>query len=342
LSGWLYLVAVAIYLVFFGLFVRFFIWKRHAEQTYWRRRPALDLEVLNREASRRGKELPFISVLIPARNEADVIGRTIDHMCRLIYPPSRYEVVVITDEKERLARDEMRERAICAALASLKGETDGAQGRMLVLALLARLAQEHWQPGTRLGRALGWQPAVRLDPREERGLVREMAWTILQHRGAARPGQLMFLVRRAFNGSGPEVARRAYPLYLAATLPVVLAYLHLTRQAVRPVWLRLSHTVLPLEGATSPDVVLSLAAGVARGLVRQLVACRRSGSLAAVLEDVFPECFPTTQDVVQVRVAALAGREVPRVRQVEVPYDFDGSLGAGARDAWFPPPKAGR
>lgn len=331
MPDWLYLVAVAIYLVLFGLFVRFFIWKRYAEVTYWRRRPALTLEMLEREASRRGKELPFISVLVPARNEADVIARTIQHMVRLIYPPSRYEVVVITDEKERMARDAMRPHAVAAALASLKGEPEPArgvdQGRLLVLGLLVRLGQEHWQPGGRLARALGWESSVRLEPREERDLVREIAWSILQHGGAARPSQLMFLVRRAFNGVGVEAARRAYPFYLAAALPVTLAYLHLTGRPIRPVWSRISRTVVPLDGAVSRDVVLSLAGGVARSLVRQVAEHQRRGSLAAMLEELVPECFPTTHDVVQACADALSGRGGPRLRQVEVPYDFDGALG---------------
>ncbi|MDI6893987.1 MAG: glycosyltransferase [Bacillota bacterium] len=343
MPGWLYLVAVAMYLVFFGLFVRFFIWKRHADRTYWHRRPALSLEMLSREASRLGKELPFVSVLIPARNEADVIGRTIEHMGRLVYPPSRYEVVVITDQKERTARDAMRTPAVAAALASLKREPEpargGGQGCLLVLGLLVRLGQEYWQPGTRLGRALGWHPSLRLGPREERGLVREIAWGILQHGGAARPGQLMFLVRRAFNGAGPEVARRAYPLYLAAALPVVLAYLHLTGRAVRPVWLRISHTLLPLEGPVSRDVVLSLAGGVARGLVRQMAKRRHGGALPAMLEELVPECFPTTGDVVRACVAALDCRGGPRVRQVEVPYDFDGALGGSCTGHLVPSTK---
>ncbi|MDI6823752.1 MAG: glycosyltransferase [Bacillota bacterium] len=339
MPDWLYLVAVAIYLVFFGLFVRFFLWKAYAERTYWRRRPALDLRMLEEAARRRGKELPFISVVVPARNEADVIGRTIDHMCGLTYPPSRYEVVVVTDGKERMARDETRPSALEAARATLLGAPEpprgGEQGRLLVLGLLVRLAQEWWQaraaagPARQPGAAAGGNPGalpVLLDAREERALVREMAWSIVQHRGSVRPRHLLFLARRAYNGWGLEVARRAYPFYLGAAVPVVLAYLRLTGQPLRPVWLRLCHVVLPARGPLAREKVLALAAPVARRLVRQVVACRRTGQLSALLEEVFPECFPTTGDVVRARVAALADRLVPRVREVEVPYDFDGRV----------------
>lgn len=42
-------------------------------------------------------EYPMVSVLIPAHNEAMVIGRTIDAMARLIYPKERLEIIVIND-----------------------------------------------------------------------------------------------------------------------------------------------------------------------------------------------------------------------------------------------------
>ncbi len=40
---------------------------------------------------------PTVSILIPAHNEALVIGDTLEAMCRLSYPIDRYEVIVIND-----------------------------------------------------------------------------------------------------------------------------------------------------------------------------------------------------------------------------------------------------
>ncbi|HHY96213.1 MAG TPA: glycosyltransferase, partial [Firmicutes bacterium] len=332
-GSYLYLVAVAIYLVFFGLFIRFFIWKRYADRCYWNRRPLLDVAKVREEAVRRGKEVPRFSILIPARNEADVIARTVDHMCRLQYPADRYEVVVVTDQKERLAREEVRPRLVAEAVSSLGGRGTApalgeaeaaasgaqaaggrarpvgsrAQASMLALGLLTRCGQAHWQPGSRLSRTLGWVPGTRLPAEAERNLVRELAWHIVHHRGKVSPGRLLFLVRRAYNGSPVEWARRAYPCYLAASLPVVVAYLHLLRQPIRPVLSRLARKVLPLPAATSRQVVLALSGAVARHIVREVVRLRRAGALAAALDEVFPESFPTTQDVVQASLRKLAG-----------------------------------
>lgn len=43
----------------------------------------------------------FFSILIPARNEANVIYKTLEHMCRICFPRSQFELWVITDEKEK-------------------------------------------------------------------------------------------------------------------------------------------------------------------------------------------------------------------------------------------------
>jgi len=45
----------------------------------------------------RGDVTPFVSLVIPAYNEASVIARKIDNSLRLDYPGDRLEIVVITD-----------------------------------------------------------------------------------------------------------------------------------------------------------------------------------------------------------------------------------------------------
>lgn len=43
----------------------------------------------------------FFSILIPARNEALVIEQTIQHLCQIQFPPTQYEIYIITDAKEK-------------------------------------------------------------------------------------------------------------------------------------------------------------------------------------------------------------------------------------------------
>lgn len=102
----LYLITVAMYVLVLVLFLRYFMWKHYACKHYWNRRPRLTIDDVMNLASEKSSSLPYFSILIPARNEADVIANTIEHMAKLNYPTDRFEIIVITDEKELLARRE--------------------------------------------------------------------------------------------------------------------------------------------------------------------------------------------------------------------------------------------
>lgn len=54
-------------------------------------------------AFQKEKDIPFILILVPARDEAEVIANTLHCLARLDYPRQHYAVMVITDERERSA-----------------------------------------------------------------------------------------------------------------------------------------------------------------------------------------------------------------------------------------------
>ena len=56
------------------------------------RRDAWDTPILP-----RGMDWPAVSILVPARNEARVIVRTVEHLCALDYPPDRMEIIIVDD-----------------------------------------------------------------------------------------------------------------------------------------------------------------------------------------------------------------------------------------------------
>lgn len=107
-----YLVAIGLYLVFFFLFIRFFLWKAYADRKYWNNRLPLSIEKVAEIAEKAGRLFPKISVVIPARNESPVIRRTLEHMFSLRYPADRWEIVVATDEKEAAAAAAARPRLV--------------------------------------------------------------------------------------------------------------------------------------------------------------------------------------------------------------------------------------
>lgn len=96
----IYIIAVFLYLFFFVLFLRYFFWMNYSNKYYWSRRRPLSLLDLKRIAREKNKKIPMFSILVPAREEAQVIGQTIENLAKLNYPHNLLEIIVITDEKE--------------------------------------------------------------------------------------------------------------------------------------------------------------------------------------------------------------------------------------------------
>ena len=63
-------------------------------------RPRPTLEQVRAIADELGRPLPFVLILVPARNEAAVITNTVNRLANVDYPRQRYAVMVITDERE--------------------------------------------------------------------------------------------------------------------------------------------------------------------------------------------------------------------------------------------------
>jgi len=118
------LCAVAVYAVFFVLFARFFWWKHLSWRDHFGPRPSLTVSALRAMAAERGRELTRFTILVPARNEAAVIGKTLEHMSHLDYPASHYDVLVVTDAKEQAEAATSRRAAVDAVMAALGRRSD--------------------------------------------------------------------------------------------------------------------------------------------------------------------------------------------------------------------------
>lgn len=100
MSQILYLISLFFALLVIFLFIRYLYWGFKARLTHWKRIENLSLDLLRKEAQEHGMDLPFFSIMVPARDESAVIADTIEHLAHLNYPKNRYEIVVITDGKE--------------------------------------------------------------------------------------------------------------------------------------------------------------------------------------------------------------------------------------------------
>jgi len=118
----LYMATVVVYFLALLLFMRMLIRGQWAERTYWRKRPKLSLDELQKQYC--GRTLPRITILVPAYNESEVIGNTIDHLVGLCYPADLLEILVVTDEKELHAKAGLTTQDVVQyKLAELAGKT---------------------------------------------------------------------------------------------------------------------------------------------------------------------------------------------------------------------------
>ncbi|MBT9175834.1 MAG: hypothetical protein DDT20_00134 [Firmicutes bacterium] len=215
----IYLVAVAMYVVLFLMFCRFFLWKRYSEGRYWRVRPALNEAGILALAAKNGKEVPFFSILVPARNEAQVIEKTVRHMFALNYPKTAYEIIVVTDEKEALEGARLRPIVVRETLAFMGGklpeEARRTDVRVLTLGVLSEMALREYR--TRDLRDHAWlTPLVltRGDTWHCWDIIATLAGDLIAARGRLSIGRVFCLLRRAFPECDDKEIARLYPISL--------------------------------------------------------------------------------------------------------------------------------
>lgn len=331
---------LGLHAILFLLFLRLFLWKRHAEQSHWFPEPRLTLaEVLTR-ARERGAELPFISIFIPAREEREVIERTLRHLVQLEYPPDRWEVIVITDEKEEWAARRQRE-ALAAALAAEGRDPrhwPHGEAETAFLALLCRLALEAARRAQRRADGL-LDRLLALPPHQQEELLLDAVADLWQQGAPRRPARWFDGVRHRLSRQWPSLASPALAaaVFLLA-VGVLAAARRLRGDVVEEDLLR------QLLCAARPHPSRRLAAWLVRHVpawvIRRLEQLRRSGQLAAAVQAACAVAWPTTQEVVGRCLQELSRRsDVPPVKHASVPFDYDGLLDGGCTGREVPSTK---
>ncbi|MBP2016867.1 cellulose synthase/poly-beta-1,6-N-acetylglucosamine synthase-like glycosyltransferase [Symbiobacterium terraclitae] len=330
-AEWVYLVAVGLHLFFFGLFLRLLWWKRYADVTYWRHRPELSLDRLVKQAQSMGQALPRFSLIVPARNEADVIERTVDHLAGLTYPHDLYEVLVVTDAKEEQAAAQRRSTAVADAVAALRERRmpapDSTAGG-LVMALIAGMALDGiGEAARRLGPDEGIQHLRRIPAPLLRPIIWEAALRLLR-KGAGSPEyRLLRTLRSRLPDLGQEPLQRAYAALLSLAIPCAVAFASLRGEDGAALGRRLATLAAQAHHSLTRELIQSLCSALAADLMVRLERLAADPLLAERLAAAYREVYPTTQDIMARKVAEYAARPAaPAVRHVVVPVDFDGQL----------------
>ncbi len=331
-AQWLYTGLVAIYVVLFVLFSRMFYWRYYARKHYYNRRPVgLSEAMVANLAQEKGQEVPRISVFVPARNEADVIEKTVDHLAHLRYSPDHYEILIVTDEKEVQASDAERKQIVSNLTPFLLGESNwsgGERDEAVLLGVLSRLALEEAELAERkAGPHLSVRDLLALSPRHQREILRETAVALLSGKGKINRDQIVQTIRRCLPQTSVTQVERLYPTFLSLAIPTVMAALELKKEQDEKLAARIIAGAAQARQPLTQKVLTTLSETVSSHILRRAHGAT-ADKLAAWLSEACAEALPTTQEIVERKRMEFAGRRnMPTLKHVVVPYDFDGEMG---------------
>lgn len=331
----IYAITFTIYLVFFLLFARFFVWKSYSDRKYWNKRPHLSPETLAGTAKRLGKDLPFISIMVPARNESLVIENTIEHLLSLEYPKDSFEVVVVTDEKETLTSVEERDIVTHAATGVLMGQGDMRDlqpslvemARSVIVSCLSEFAlEEYLRKGGEKDELFGVPELCSLPETQRQSVVRDMASAIVGSQGAPRQKQLQAILKRTCPWLSEKDMGRVYPACLSVAVPVIAVYADLC-EGFSPRLLRktIRHVTLASHDLTT-DIIGRMANFIAGKVMGCVQRAYFDGTLETTIRSTLRVMYPTTQEIVDGAMFGLP-KTSPTLKHIVVPFDFDGKLG---------------
>ncbi|HLN61145.1 MAG TPA: glycosyltransferase [Symbiobacteriaceae bacterium] len=342
-AQWIYVALLALYAFLFLFFLRMFVWKYYADKRYYGQRPkGLSPASIADLAHEKGQDIPGISIFVPARNEADVIEKTIDHLSHLHYSCDHYEILVVTDEKETQAAEQERRQIVEKLTGFLAGEapwSNDEKADAVLIALLSRLALEEAQLAERkAGPHLSVRELLVLSPFHRQEILSSIAQTLLSDKGRIDRNRLHDQIRRTLpNGD----VGRLYPLFLSFAIPTVMAVNQLKKEQGEKLVARLMTEAAQARQPLTQKVLTAMSETVGSRIVRR-VQNAEPEKLAEWLEAACIEALPTTQDIVERKRRERAGhRNLPALKHVVVPWDFDGYID-GVCTGQFVPSTKGR
>lgn len=322
----IYLVILFVYLCLFFLFSRYFYYRYYSQKHHWRKRPLLSRKKVVKLAAALGKELPHFCIMIPAKNEAAVIEKTLNHMSQLDYPTDKYQVIVVTDQKELNEQRTEMNKTIAELSRKLTADQPAFDEteRVLVLAALSRIFVS--KSNTSWRRFYSWLlPNLRetMTVKRQEELLVSLANEIVRNRGKVPERRLY----KIFSIICPQLSRkqvqRVYPQFLALTLPLLAAFWELARQDPQEYRTIVASSTRVRE-RLSREVLCDLAALVG-GQVLAAFSEEFTGSRRdALLRELYRTYFPTTQDVVERWRSEHCSDAIPELKHYIVPVDFDG------------------
>jgi cellulose synthase/poly-beta-1,6-N-acetylglucosamine synthase-like glycosyltransferase len=345
-AQWLYVVVLCIYGILFLVFLRIFAWRHNAQKNFYDKRPqGLSSEQIAAQAEAQGSDVPRFSLFVPARNEADVIEKTVDHLSRLRYSHDHYEVIVVTDEKEVQAAAQERAQLIADLRSFLTGNSawNGSDRHDAVLfALLAHLSMEEGKAAERAHSApISVKELLKLPTAPRQEALQEIALALASGKWRRDREQLLGIIRRCFPALPEAEIAALYPLFLSLAIPAVITAAELKDEKWEGVSERMMTQAAEARQPLTKKVLTSLAELIATQIIKQVNDASEE-QLATWLKDACVWALPTTQEIVDRKRIQFAGdRSKPGLKHVVVPWDFDGYVD-GVCTGQFVPSTKGR
>lgn len=340
----MYILLLAVYAIMLLMFSRQFYWKYYAEKRYYGQRPTgLSEAMIAHMAHREGKEIPRFSVFVPARNEADVIEKTIDHLSQLNYSPDHYEVLIVTDEKEVQAAEQERAEVVRGLVAALSGDAalpTGEKSEAVLVSLMSRLALEEAQLAERkAGPQLSVREMLALSPHHRQQILQDISLTLLNGRGKIDRHRLCDIITRVIPTMPQGEELRLYPIFLSFAIPTVMAAIQFKKEQPEKIVTRLMTEAAQARQPLTQKVLTTLSETVSTRIGHR-VATASEEALTHWLNEACLQALPTTQEIVdRKRMEFAAKRDVPALKHVVVPWDFDGNVDGFCTDTVVPSTK---
>ncbi len=300
--------------------MRFFAWRTFATKNFWQRKSRISLEELKHLARLSGVGLPFFTIMVPARNESQVIGRTIENLMQLDYQHAFCEIAIVTDEKERQEHEKNRPHLVDELYGFLSKGAEGDPMSIQVVQFFLAYIITNLPLGELLFRLANIDSKINREAMATR--MRRLVFSMCTDILADRPTDLSAVyygLRRVLPRSQDEEFSQAVKEILVLVRLALSKlgerfhkYLHLTKRVdiIAQMTGGLPHTSAEMQRLTDLDKILY-----------------ESGSPSkAELTDLFDSFFLTTQEVVESYIKSWEDKGF-RLKHIEVPYDFDGSFG---------------
>ncbi len=314
----LYTLAIIAYIYSFVLFVRFFVWRRISWAKHWRRKVKISLDQIRSIARSQGRSLPFFTVLVPARDESKVIKRTIENLLKLDYPRGLFQIIIVTDEKERISRNENKSSIISELKNLLGGKLEthpSKDGRELLLAWLVEILP--------IGKLL--HLAISLDTRIQRNTfsteMRQFLFGFMTTLAEGKPADvsnILYFLRRSIPDSTDRELEEIIIEITMLTRLIARGVGRISDGQENALQKRTHHISTQIRRFPKRHIVSRISE-----FDTEVVSKRRN---RANLDYLFDRYFLTTQQVVEECKNRFEG-EGFQITHAEVPYDFDGKMG---------------